>query len=187
MSNLLHRVLLPLGVMAILFAGPILLELLYLPHLCWKKDVMETMTSVAGWRTYVVGPVTEEVVFRSCILLPLTLAGMSPLTLILISPLFFGFAHLHHARESYVQGGRTADALKTAIIRSAFQFSYTYVFGLYEAASLIYTGSLYGPILCHTLANILGFPDPGESTRFPKLRPCKAHALGTGRRVSSSS
>ncbi|KAI9229248.1 MAG: hypothetical protein DHS80DRAFT_29983 [Piptocephalis tieghemiana] len=170
MPDLMTRALLPLCIMGILFAGPILLELLYLPRLHWKRDVVGTMTSLAGWRTYVVGPVTEEVVFRSCILLPLALAGMSPVSLILLTPLFFGFAHFHHARESYIQGGRTREALRVALIRSTFQFTYTYIFGLYEATSLIYTGSLYGPIMCHMLANILGFPDPGEARNYPRLR-----------------
>jgi prenyl protein peptidase len=47
-------------------------------------------------RNYLMGPMYEELVFRQCFLGILTLAKVSNAYIILISPMFFGLAHVHH-------------------------------------------------------------------------------------------
>lgn len=69
------------------------------------------------WRNYVVGPCTEELVFRSCIVATMKAfcPNMSRTTILLLAPLFFGAAHLHHVIESVRHQPR---AWKAAVIRT---------------------------------------------------------------------
>lgn len=96
-------------------------------------------------------PITEELLFRS-----LLLANDQNSTnhKIFITPLYFAAAHLHHAIKHY----RTHRNLKNALLASSFQFSYTYLFGIYSTFLFLRTGSIYPPILSHILCNRLGFP-----------------------------
>jgi prenyl protein peptidase len=75
------------------------------------KDILpgtkESMTTWIGWRSYIIvcllsqidididqGPFSEEVVFRGCIVPLFLIAGVSPLTTIFSTPLFFGLGTL---------------------------------------------------------------------------------------------
>lgn len=87
-----------------------------------------------GVRNYFFGPITEELVFRACVLAVYHLAGSSRNKMIFLSPLLFGLggyslfspevkavyscviAHLHHAWEMYTNGGKTATAAKRALL-----------------------------------------------------------------------
>ncbi len=51
---------------------------------------------VIVWRNYVVGPLTEEFAFRSCMLPLLLTDGVAPHKAVLVTPLLFGAAHMHH-------------------------------------------------------------------------------------------
>ena len=68
-------------------------------------------------RNFVVGPTTEELVFRSCMLATLQFGGanLSRMTAILTTPLYFGLAHLHHAYELY-RHDKTPKALQRACL-----------------------------------------------------------------------
>lgn len=46
-------------------------------------------------RNYIVAPVTEEFVFRGC-MVPLLRDQFSPISTVLLTPVFFGVAHFHH-------------------------------------------------------------------------------------------
>ncbi len=67
-------------------------------------------------------PITEEIVFRACVLAVYLLSPQlvsSKMGLAFITPLNFGVAHLHHARDTYNRYyGRTGAALKRAIMVS---------------------------------------------------------------------
>ncbi|VDC04131.1 unnamed protein product [Peniophora sp. CBMAI 1063] len=86
-----------------------------------------------GIRNYVAGPITEELVWRSCIIAAYRLAGVSRGYIIFMTPLSFGAAHLHHGYESYVKLGRTRKALAAAGLNTLFQFTYTTLFGFHCA------------------------------------------------------
>ena len=126
-------------------------------------------------RNHVVAPLSEEFTFRAC-MLPLLLQSFTPMTAILITPLFFGVgeyiepktylsltfflfaAHLHHMIERL----RTGMDKKTAIVISFFQFFYTSIFGIYSAFLFVRTGHFVAPFIVHAFCNHMGFPDfPG--------------------------
>jgi prenyl protein peptidase len=54
-------------------------------------------------------------VFRSTILAVSILGGLSTRSLIFGTPLWFGLAHVHHAHEVWVRGGRTRQAAIQAL------------------------------------------------------------------------
>lgn len=80
------------------------------------------------------GPITEEVVFRACMLAVYHMAGSSRTKMIFLSPLAFGVgtsticpctsvancrhsvAHFHHAWDTYNRYGRTASAARVALL-----------------------------------------------------------------------
>ncbi|KAJ8405857.1 hypothetical protein AAFF_G00312940 [Aldrovandia affinis] len=115
-------------------------------------------------RNQVVAPLTEELVFRAC-MLPMLVPCAGPTTAIFICPLFFGVAHFHHVIELL----RFRQASVSGIFLSAaFQFSYTAVFGAYTAFIFIRTGHLVGPVLCHSFCNYIGFPAVSAAMEHPQ-------------------
>ncbi|KAJ2957469.1 hypothetical protein NQZ79_g6824 [Umbelopsis isabellina] len=174
---------LPLLLTASLFLGP--LSILYMEqclifqyHFDFKRDVLQTVSSLEGLRNYIVGPLTEEFVFRACVIAVLKFSGYSTNYLIFASSLYFGLAHLHHAWETYHSYGANAKALKTALLQSGFQFVYTTVFGWYVSWIFIRTDSVWAPTICHTFCNIMGFPDIGAISSFrPRTQKGKAVIL----------
>ncbi|KAL8641886.1 MAG: hypothetical protein Q9228_001360 [Teloschistes exilis] len=144
---------------AILFAGPILEKAVI--ESGWKdwlrgQTLHESLSSWIGWRNYVAGPVSEEILFRS-LLVPLHfLTPMSPNRVILLTPLYFGIAHVHHFYEFVLTHPHTP--LAPCIIRSLIQFSYTTIFGWYATFLFVRTGNVIAIILVHTFCNWAGLP-----------------------------
>ncbi|KAL8802179.1 MAG: hypothetical protein Q9182_003968 [Xanthomendoza sp. 2 TL-2023] len=144
---------------AILFAGPIF-EMAVVEGR-WKDWVQgqplhESLSSWIGWRNYVAGPVTEEILFRS-LLVPLHLLTPLPNAhVVFLTPLYFGIAHIHHCYEFVLTHPHTPWA--PSIIRSLIQFAFTTVFGWYATFVFIRTGSLLAVILIHTFCNWAGLP-----------------------------
>ncbi|KAF9234688.1 CAAX protease self-immunity-domain-containing protein [Melanogaster broomeanus] len=137
--------------------------------------------SLTGMRNYVIGPTTEEIVFRACVLTVYHLAQASRVRMIFLSPLLFGAAHLHHAWDTYNRYGRSPAALKRAAIGTAFQFTYTSIFGFYCSYLFLRTGSVLAPITAHIFCNIMGVPQPGyDISQRPdrKLAIITAYFLG---------
>lgn len=114
-------------------------------------------------RNIVVGPATEELVFRACMIATLAAGGASRAACILVPPLFFGAAHVHHARETYAAYGRTRRALRTAVATAAAQFAYTSAFGWYAGYLFVRTQSVLAPLAAHMVCNGMGLPVPGRS------------------------
>ncbi|XP_043931931.1 CAAX prenyl protease 2 [Protopterus annectens] len=154
--------LLPLLLTMVLFLGPLVQLVLDCP---WDfSDGLKVILDSQFWvlclsdmrwlRNQVVAPLTEELVFRACMLpmlIPCTGLGYAIFT----CPLFFGVAHFHHVIEQlrFRQG-----TIAGIFLSAAFQFSYTAVFGAYTAFIFIRTGHLIGPVLCHSFCNYMGFP-----------------------------
>ncbi|KZT28811.1 hypothetical protein NEOLEDRAFT_1224795 [Neolentinus lepideus HHB14362 ss-1] len=157
----------------LLYLGPIYASFLgeRLPfqfYFSWRTDVLDTFVSWQGVRNYIFGPITEEIVFRACVLSLYHLAGATRTWMIFGSPISFGFAHLHHAWEVYNRYGRTRTALKNAALTTLFQLSYTTLFGSFCAYLFLVTGSIYPPIFSHVFCNIMGIPQIGwEIRKFP--------------------
>jgi prenyl protein peptidase len=113
------------------------------------------LNDICFWRNYVISPFTEEFVFRSC-MLPLLVAHFDMARSVLIAPLFFGLAHLHHIVEGYFLNDI---ALNLLIGQHLFQFLYTYVFGMYSSYLFLRTGSFFSSFVSHSFCNFMGFPN----------------------------
>ncbi|CAN0529069.1 unnamed protein product, partial [Ectocarpus sp. 8 AP-2014] len=87
-----------------------------------------------------VGPIAEEVVFRGCSVPVLLGAGVSRMKIVWLSPLLFGFAHLHHALEWLRQG----NSVRAVAVGMLFQIAYTSVFGAFAAFVQLRTGGSRG-------------------------------------------
>lgn len=118
-----------------------------------------------GFRNYVVAPISEEVVWRSCIVCAYRLAGASNAFIVFFTPISFGSAHLHHVWETYNMFGRTRQALWHALFSTLFQFIYTTLFGFHSAFLLLRTGSLLPSISAHIFCNFMGFPQLQDELR----------------------
>ncbi|KAL4914254.1 hypothetical protein BDW62DRAFT_190650 [Aspergillus aurantiobrunneus] len=121
-----------------------------------KSRFSETLGGWIGWRNYVAGPITEEVMFRSAIIPLHLLAGVSPGRIVCIAPLYFGVAHVHHFYEFRLTHPDTS--IIAAVLRSVFQFGFTTVFGWYATFVYLRTGSLLAVVLIHTFCNWCGLP-----------------------------
>ena len=122
------------------------------------------------WRNLVAGPVTEEALFRTAAV-PLLLLAHTPVhRTVLLSPIVFGLAHLHHAYEFAITHPRTP---KIAVaVRSLFQFAYTTLFGCYATFLFLRTGSLLAVCVVHSFCNTMGLPRfYGRVQRDPEAAP----------------
>lgn len=102
------------------------------------------------------GPVTEEILFRSASVPFLLLSGASTTTIVFLTPIIFGLAHVHHFYEFRISHPHTP--IIQAVLRSLLQFTYTTLFGGYATFLFLRTGSLLSVILVHTFCNWIGFP-----------------------------
>ena len=122
-------------------------------------------------RNLVVAPVTEEWLFRGCMLAVL-LPTMDTRVAVATVPMLFGLAHTHHLLEWYRNPKDMQ--LSQAFSNVLFQFLYTSMFGSYAAYLFVVTKQICGVILAHSFCNFMAFPDIGgihESTH-PKIVWC---------------
>lgn len=144
---------------ALLFVGP-LVELVFFrknfrgQRVDVVQDVLEQFQTVYGIRDIVIGPISEELVYRSA-LVGLFIAARAPVdVVILCTPLYFGVAHLNHAVEFWREGVPPLQILTVC----GFQLAYTTVFGVLEAYIFARTGNAAAVILVHSFCNYMGFP-----------------------------
>jgi prenyl protein peptidase len=166
----------PYFVTPILFLGPIYTQYLSqaLPfQQGWsiQHNVIPIFLSWQGVRNYVFAPITEELVFRACVLSVYQLSGASMTRMIFLSPMSFGAAHIHHAWDIFNRYGRTAAAARRALLTTLFQFMYTSLFGSYCCYLFIRTGSVFPPIIAHSFCNVMGLPQIGaELQQWPQKK-----------------
>uniref|UniRef100_A0A8B9H469 CAAX prenyl protease 2 n=1 Tax=Astyanax mexicanus TaxID=7994 RepID=A0A8B9H469_ASTMX len=107
------------------------------------KNVIDCVRGLQWLRNHVVAHLTEELVFRAC-MLPILVPCTGPTAAIFIAPLFFGVAHFHHVTER-------------------LRFGSDSVFDI-----LVCAGHLVGPVLCHSFCNWMGFPALGSALQHPQ-------------------
>ncbi|KAF9524127.1 hypothetical protein CPB83DRAFT_861789 [Crepidotus variabilis] len=156
----------PHFVTPVLFIGPLLGSFLggQLPgqrNWYWQSHIIARFFGLQGARNYWVGPITEEIVFRACVLSIYQLSGASKKKMIFLAPLTFGLAHAHHAWETYNRYGRTTAAAKRAILVTLFQLTYTTLFGIHVSYLFLRTGSIWPAITSHIFCNTMGIPEIG--------------------------
>ncbi|XP_037373386.1 CAAX prenyl protease 2 isoform X1 [Talpa occidentalis] len=185
LEGIFPAALLPLLLTMILFLGPLMQLSMDCP--CDLTDGLKVVLAPRSWarcltdmrwlRNQVIAPLTEELVFRACMLPMLApCTGLGPA--VFTCPLFFGVAHFHHIFE---QLRFRQNSVGSIFLSAAFQFSYTAVFGAYTAFLFIRTGHLIGPVLCHSFCNYMGFPAVCAALEHPQRRPLLAgYALGVG-------
>jgi len=160
----------------LLFLGPLFgsylrRELPLQRNWMWETHVVARYLSVHGLRNYWLAPLTEEIVFRACVLSVYHLSGASNKYMIYFAPLTFGLAHIHHAWDTYNRYGRTWLAARRALVMSVFQLCYTTFFGMHVSYLFLRTGSILPPITAHIWCNIMGLPEiVWELKTFPKYR-----------------
>jgi len=174
--NLRLSDILPHLVTPVLFLGPLFGAYLgkQLPgqrNWMWQSHVEARFLSLQGIRNYCVGPATEEIVFRACVLAVYHLSGASKTRMIFLAPLTFGLAHVHHAWETYNRYGRGPQALRIALVATLFQLGYTTLFGFHASYLFLRTGSILPPITAHIFCNIMGIPEIAyELKSFPRYK-----------------
>ncbi|KAI4300457.1 hypothetical protein L6164_033834 [Bauhinia variegata] len=114
-----------------------------------------TAFNVFAWRIYVVAPLTEELVFRACMMTVLLCGGFKTYNVILLGPIFFSLAHLNHFMENYIKQNYN---LIKASMATGLQLGYTVVFGSYASFLYIRTGHLIAPLVAHICCNFMGLP-----------------------------
>jgi len=168
LNGLVAALFYPLVLTIILFLGPTVVMLTdsrFLSFCCpavWKQNLQDWI----WWRNHIVAPFSEEFTFRAC-MVPILLGYYTPSQAVLISPLFFGVAHLHHMIERIRKG----QGVMLSFLVSLFQFTYTTVFGMYSSLLFVRTGHFVAPFVVHAYCNFMGFPDITEVMNFePKKR-----------------
>lgn len=115
-KGILVALFVPLLLTATLFLGPICAIIIngvwksYLEPVYW----VDCFKNILWIRNHIVAPLSEEFTFRAC-MMPLLLQSYRPTTAVLLTPLFFGVAHLHHNIERV----RSGMDWKTAFIVSS--------------------------------------------------------------------
>eukprot|EP00268_Persea_americana_P025388 TRINITY_DN2474_c1_g1_i1.p1 TRINITY_DN2474_c1_g1~~TRINITY_DN2474_c1_g1_i1.p1 ORF type:complete len:328 (+),score=33.88 TRINITY_DN2474_c1_g1_i1:169-1152(+) len=173
-DHLWQAVLLPLSLTSLMYAGSFASKFLFLMG-TWKDDkrdgearlfkcitpqwllgwIHSISSNVLAWRTYVVAPLSEELVFRACMIPLLLCGGFKTYNIIFLSPIFFSLAHLNHFLELYYQ--QNYSFLKVALMLG-LQLGYTVIFGSYASFLFIRTGHLLAPIVAHVFCNVMGLP-----------------------------
>ncbi|EWM27369.1 caax prenyl protease 2 [Nannochloropsis gaditana] len=87
--------------------------------------------------------------------------------LILLTPLFFGLAHTHHA----LQRLRDGVPARIAFLGVCLQIAYTSIFGWHAAFLFLRTGSLLPCVLTHSFCNLMGLPNLAFLLPPPSLLP----------------
>ncbi|KAK3226815.1 hypothetical protein Dsin_006677 [Dipteronia sinensis] len=175
-DHMWQAVVFPLSLTSLMYAGSLVLKSMLLLK-SWKKntndgggvlsdciksalktflDYMISMASnVMAWRNYVVAPLTEELVFRACMIPLLLCGGFKICTVIFLCPVFFSLAHLNHLMEIY---SRQNYSLLKASMAVGLQLGYTVVFGWYASFLFVRTGNLVSPLVAHIFCNFMGLP-----------------------------
>ncbi|KAF9174677.1 hypothetical protein BGX21_000418 [Mortierella sp. AD011] len=181
---LANHIVVPLVLVSVLFMGPILMmflsnELPFQQTYDWGIQ-MRYVGGLTGMRNLVVGPISEEFIFRSCMVAVVAYSGAPSYAIIFGLPLVFGIAHIHHGYEAYLKRGATRRALLNATVLSLFQFAYTTIFGWFTTFLFLRTSNLIGPCLCHTFCSIMGAPDVTNIQYFGRWKNWLYLAFATG-------
>ncbi|KAJ0262149.1 CAAX prenyl protease 2 [Hirschfeldia incana] len=169
-DHLWQGVVFPLLLTSLIYAGSLVLNLLLLLE-SWKESsffskvrsfvqaipacTLICVSDVSFWRNLVVAPLTEELVFRACMIPLLLCAGFRIYSAIFLCPILFSLAHLNHFREMYIKHNRSY--IKASLI-VGLQLGYTVVFGAYASFLFIRTGHLAAPLFAHIFCNYMGLP-----------------------------
>ncbi|CAI0423651.1 unnamed protein product [Linum tenue] len=175
MDHVWQAVVYPLCLTSLMYAGSMVLKLLLVVEamkehmdrgggvLDFARDLLQNfgswvssaVSNILAWRNLIVAPVTEELVFRACMIPLLLCGGFEPYIVIGLCPILFSLAHLNHWMEIYCQ--QNYSVIKASMV-VGLQLSYTVIFGSYASLLFIRTGHLVSPLLAHVFCNFMGLP-----------------------------
>lgn len=128
-------------------------------------------------RNYIIAPLAEEWIFRACMLLLLRPAT-GEWYAVLVCPIFFGIAHVHHLIDWYRINDGTS--FRHACLSVVIQITYTSTFGLFTGFLFIRTSHFIGLVICHSLCNMMGLPPIEHAFKHPRKHSIlAAYILGT--------
>ncbi len=153
--GILYAIIYPVAIVCLLYLGSIVQRLTDEDQEEGILTFLRTERRDILIRNFVVAPVAEEVVFRSC-MVPLLLPHLGRGWTIVLCPLFFGVAHLHHMFE-HLKAGTLS--VSQALVNICVQTSYTSLFGMFSAHLFLLTGHVTSAIVAHIMCNVLGLPD----------------------------
>ncbi|KAM4078586.1 hypothetical protein ACB094_09G049600 [Castanea mollissima] len=175
-DHIWQAVVLPVSLTCLMYAGSLVLKALLLVD-WWRErvsrgeelsyeyiqgslqgfvdSIISVASNVSAWRNYVVAPLTEELVFRACMIPLLLCGGFKPYTAICLCPIFFSLAHLNHLMEFYSK--QNFSLIKTFMV-VGLQLGYTVIFGSYASFLYVRTGHLLAPLVAHIFCNFMGLP-----------------------------
>ncbi|KAJ8537649.1 hypothetical protein K7X08_014189 [Anisodus acutangulus] len=175
LDHIWQAVVFPLALTSLMYAGTLILNLLLLLDSGQEdrengrslsldsiknlvhgfiEPISSMASNIQAWRNYLVAPLTEELVFRACMIPLLLCGGFSTYTVVFLCPIFFSLAHLNHLLEQAQRSGSWLKALTIV----GFQVGYTVIFGSYASFLFVRTGHLTAPLVAHIFCNYLGLP-----------------------------
>ncbi|KAD5803093.1 hypothetical protein E3N88_14453 [Mikania micrantha] len=110
--------------------------------------MLSLVYNISAWRMYIVGPLTEELVFRACMISLLLCGGFKPYTVILLS------LSLNHLLSPTCND---SSLLKASMV-AGFQLGYTMIFGSYASFLFVRTAHITAPLVSHMFCNFMGLP-----------------------------
>ncbi|XP_011431003.3 CAAX prenyl protease 2 [Magallana gigas] len=165
LHGFIPSLILPLILTMVLFLGPLTLHYvdgvfrIYLEPRYWVNSLQNLI-----WiRNHIVAPITEEMIYRAC-MLPLLVPSFGTGWSVFLCPLFFGVAHFHHMIEKVIIA---KEPVSEAFKKSLFQLGFTTVFGAYSAFLFLRTGHFVAPVVVHAFCNHMGFPAFQEVMSHP--------------------
>ncbi|XVE75991.1 hypothetical protein DITRI_Ditri12bG0136700 [Diplodiscus trichospermus] len=123
--------------------------------LSFPGQMSSLASNILFWRNFVVAPLTEELLFRACMIPLLLCGGFKAYNVIFLCPTFFSLAHLNHMTEIY---SRHNYSLLKASMVIGLQLGYTVIFGSYASFLFMRTGNLLAPLVAHVFCNYMGLP-----------------------------
>ncbi|XP_016436921.1 CAAX prenyl protease 2 isoform X1 [Nicotiana tabacum] len=175
LDHMWQAVVFPLTLTSLMYAGTLILKLLLLldsgqedrengrslsldsiKNVVYEfiESTFSLASDISAWRNYLVAPLTEELVFRACMIPLLLCGGFSTYTVVFLCPIFFSLAHLNHLLEYAQRSGSWPKAF--AVV--GFQLGYTVIFGSYASFLFVRTGHLTAPLVAHIFCNYMGIP-----------------------------
>jgi len=142
-----------IGLTGTLFAGPIIQNFLQ-PSI--TDEPQEIPSLLLSFRTLIAAPITEELVYRACLIPLLINFCETEAQLIFTVPLFFGIAHTHHLYEKIFI---LKQDVKFSIFQTIVQLTYTTIFGAMSTFFYLRTAHLPAVIAMHSMCNYFGLPN----------------------------
>lgn len=155
MEGLLSACIFSLLLTTLFFLGPVVQHFIvdgYYRVVAEPGFWMASLNDPLWIRDHLCAPLVEEVCFRACVI-PLLFPHLHELGSAIAGPVIFGLCHLHHLRERAQQID-----LPIALLVTAFQFTYTTLFGIYASYMFLRTGHIIPCILVHSFCNYMGVP-----------------------------